>query len=208
MMGIEEVVNRMQELGSKASLSSSENMEIERWYYEALGKTFHNTSCGDCYRDAAIEIYLYLKRNGKMKEKSNYGLKNGILLQLEFGSSNFYTNANLTDEVAETYLAKHPSNIKMFSVYPKDWEDRVKSRVLPAPVINDELVHELVNALKVEGATDKTVKNSFKTYQIDGNKVTSKVLDVHIKEAKSRLEEENSEIVKDTMDEGTEDKVE
>lgn len=207
-MYIEEVVNRMQELGSMASLSSSEKSEIERWYYEALGKKFQKTSCGDCYRDAAIEIYLYLKRNGKMKEKSNYGLKNGILLQPEFGSSDFYTNANLTDEVAETYLAKHPNNIKLFAVYPKDWEQRTKNRVLPASVINEELVSELVNALKVEGATEKIVKDSFKTYQIGGKKVTSKVLDVHINEAKSRLEEEKSEALQDAVNEETEDRIE
>lgn len=192
MMGIEEVVNRMQELGSKASLSSSEKMEIERWYYEALGKTFHKTSCGDCYRDAAIEIYLYLKRNGKMKEKSNYALKNGILLQPEFGKSSFYTNANLTDEVAEKYLAKHPKDINMFSVYPNDWEERVKERMKPASDFNEKLVVELMEALKVEDATEKTVKEAFKTYQIDGKKVTAKVLDAHIKEAKARIDAEST----------------
>lgn len=192
MMGIEEVVNRMQELGSKASLSSSEKMEIERWYYEALGKTFHKTSCGDCYRDAAIEIYLYLKRNGKMKEKSNYALKNGILLQPEFGKSSFYTNANLTDEVAEKYLAKHPKDINMFSVYPNDWEERVKERMKPASDFNEKLVVELMEALKVEDATEKIVKEAFKTYQIDGKKVTAKVLDAHIKEAKARIDAEST----------------
>lgn len=192
MMGIEEVVNRMQELGSKASLSSSEKMEIERWYYEALGKTFHKTSCGDCYRDAAIEIYLYLKRNGKMKEKSNYALKNGILLQPEFGKSSFYTNANLTDEVAEKYLAKHPKDINMFSVYPNDWEERVKERTKPASDFNEKLVVELMEALKVEDATEKTVKEAFKTYQIDGKKVTAKVLNAHIKEAKARIDAEST----------------
>lgn len=192
MMGIEEVVNRMQELGSKASLSSSEKMEIERWYYEALGKTFHKTSCGDCYRDAAIEIYLYLKRNGKMKEKSNYALKNGILLQPEFGKSSFYTNANLTDEVAEKYLAKHPKDINMFSVYPNDWEERVKERTKPASDFNEKLVVELMEALKVEDATEKIVKEAFKTYQIDGKKVTAKVLDAHIKEAKARIDAEST----------------
>lgn len=200
MMGIEEVVNRMQELGSKASLSSSEKMEIERWYYEALGKTFHKTSCGDCYRDAAIEIYLYLKRNGKMKEKSNYALKNGILLQPEFGKSSFYTNANLTDEVAEKYLAKHPKDINMFSVYPNDWEERVKERMTPASDFNEKLVVELMEALKVEDATDKTVKEAFKTYQIDGKKVTAKVLDAHIKEAKARIDAESAtESAEDTV---------
>lgn len=190
MMDVQEVVKRMQELGSKASLSSSERSEIEHCYYEALGKTFHKTSCGDCYRDAAIEIYLYLKRNGKMKEKSNYALKNGILLQPEFGNSSFYTNANLTDEVAEKYLAKHPENINMFSVYPNDW--RVKERVAPSSDINDKLVAELMEALKVEDATDKTVKEAFKTYQLGGKKVTAKVLDAHIKEAKARIEVESA----------------
>ena len=192
MMAIEEVVNQMQELGSKASLSSSDKLEIERLYYEVLGKTFHKTSCGDCYRDAAIEIYLYLKRNGKMKEKSNYALKNGVLLQPEFGNSSFYTNANLTDEVAEKYLAKHLKNINMFAVFPNDWKERVKERETPSSGIKEELVAELVEALKVEDATDKTVKEAFKTYQIDGKKVTAKVLDVHIKEAKARIEAESA----------------
>lgn len=192
MMDVQEVVKRMQELGSKASLSSSERSEIEHCYYEALGKTFHKTSCGDCYRDAAIEIYLYLKRNGRMKEKSNYAIKNGILLQPEFGNSSFYTNANLTDEVAEKYLAKHPENINMFSVYPNDWEERVKERVAPSSDINDKLVAELMEALKVEDATDKTVKEAFKTYQLGGKKVTAKVLDAHIKEAKARIEVESA----------------
>lgn len=192
MMVVDEVVNRMKELGSKASLSSSEKMEIERWYHEALGKTLHKTSCGDCYRDAAIEIYLYLKRNGNMKEKSNYSLKNGILLQPEFGKSSFYTNANLTDEVAEKYLAKHPENINMFSAYPNDWEERVKERVAPSSDFNEKLVEELVEALKVEDATDKTVKEAFKTYQLGGKKVTAKVLDAHIKEAKAKIEAESA----------------
>ena len=185
MMDVQEVVKRMQELGSKASLSSSERSEIEHCYYEALGKTFHKTSCGDCYRDAAIEIYLYLKRNGRMKEKSNYALKNGILLQPEFGKSSFYTNANLTDEVAEKYLAKHPENINMFSVYPNDWVERVKERETPTFGINEELVVELVKALNVEDSSEKDVKSAFKSYQIDGKKVTAKVLDAHIKEAKA-----------------------
>ena len=127
-----------------------------------------------------------------MKEKSNYALKNGILLQPEFGNSSFYTNANLTDEVAEKYLAKHPENINMFSVYPNDWEERVKERVAPSSDINDKLVAELMEALKVEDATDKTVKEAFKTYQLGGKKMTAKVLDAHIKEAKARIEVESA----------------
>lgn len=127
-----------------------------------------------------------------MKEKSNYCLKNGVLLQPEFGQSTFYTNANLTDEVAEKYLAKHPENINLFSVYPNDWEERVKGRETPSSDVNEELVSELVKALKVKDSSEKDVKSAFKSYQIDGKKVTAKVLDANIKEAKARIEAENA----------------
>ena len=80
----------------------------------------------------------------------------------------------------------------MFSVYPNDWEERVKERVAPSSDINDKLVAELMEALKVEDATDKTVKEAFKTYQLGGKKVTAKVLDAHIKEAKARIEVESA----------------
>lgn len=46
-----------------------------------------------------------------MKEKSSYALKNGVLLQVGFGSSEMYTNNNLTDEAAERYLAENPKGI-------------------------------------------------------------------------------------------------
>ena len=61
-----------------------------------------------------------------MKEKTIYKLKNGTLLQMGFGSGEFYTNANLTDEVAERYLAKYPERINYFAVYPEDWKERIK----------------------------------------------------------------------------------
>ena len=63
-----------------------------------------------------------------MKEKSNYALKNGVVLQMGFSSSEMYTNANLTDESAERYLAKNPGDIKYFSRAPEDWEARVEKR--------------------------------------------------------------------------------
>lgn len=126
-MTIPEIIDKMKELGGKPSLSSSDKGLVEQLYKEVLDKTFVRTSCGDCYRDAAIEIYTYLRRYGKMKEKSNYALKNGVVLQMGFSSSEMYTNANLTDEAAERYLKENPSGIKYFSRAPEDWEKRVKA---------------------------------------------------------------------------------
>lgn len=123
---METLLKRLSELGSACSFTKEEKADIERMYTDILDKTFVKTSCNDCYRDAVFEMYAYLKKNGKMKEKTIYKLKNGTLLQMGFGSGEFYTNANLTDEVAERYLAKYPERINYFAVYPEDWKERIK----------------------------------------------------------------------------------
>lgn len=128
---IEAVIVRLRELGGMCSFTAPERAEIERMYADVLDKVFVKTSCNDCYRDAVYEMYSYLKKNGRMKEKSVYKLKNGALLQMEFGSGEFYTNATLTDEVAERYLKKYPDRINLFAVYPDDWMERIKDEVKP-----------------------------------------------------------------------------
>lgn len=181
-MEVIDVVNRLKELGSIASLSSSDKAEIESLYALVLDKKFVRTSCSDCYRDAVIEMIVYLNKNGKMKEKSEYGLKNGVLLQMGFGSAEMYTNANLTDEVAEKYLAKYPDNIKYFSKKPEDWEERVKSRKSGSVVIDDELVSLMVESMK-DGVTSKSIQEEFKSYKISGKTITKKSLMAHVNKA-------------------------
>lgn len=181
-MEVIDVVNRLKELGSIASLSSSDKAEIENLYVLVLDKKFVRTSCSDCYHDAVIEMSVYLNKNGKMKEKSEYGLKNGVLLQMGFGSSEMYTNANLTDEAAEKYLAKYPDNIKYFSKKPDDWEERVKSRKSGSVVIDDELVSLMVESMK-DGVTSKSIQEEFKSYKISGKTITKKALTAHVNKA-------------------------
>lgn len=181
-MEVIEVVNRLKELGSIASLSSSDKAEIESLYALVLDKKFVRTSCSDCYHDAVIEMSVYLNKNGKMKEKSEYGLKNGVLLQMGFGSAEMYTNDNLTDEVAEKYLAKYPDNIKYFSKKPDDWEERVKSRKNGSVLIDDELVSLMVESMK-DGVTCKSIQEEFKSYKISGKTITKKSLTAHVNKA-------------------------
>lgn len=183
MRSILEVVSKLEVLRGRVALSTSDKSDIELMYRQVLGKDFVKTSCNDCYHDAVIEMYLYLKRTGNMKEKSNYTLKNGVLLQAEFGSNTMYTNANLTDEVAENYLAKNPKGEILFASLPTDWEDRVKKRISPEIELNEELINTLIETLK-SGATLTSIKESFKSYAINGKKVTAKVLDTHLKAAK------------------------
>lgn len=120
------ILDKLKGWGEANAYSTSDKAEIEKLYMDVLDKVFVRTSCNDCYRDAVYEMYSYLKKNGKMKEKSIYKLKNGVLLQMGFGSGEFYTNANLTDEIAEKYLEEHPERINYFAIYPDDWQDRAK----------------------------------------------------------------------------------
>lgn len=126
-----------------------------------------------------------------MKEKSNYALKNGVLLQMSFGSAEMYTNDNLTDEAAEKYLASNPKGISLFSVVPTDWKERAGSRMNPKISLDETLVSELVKAFEVDGATTEIVKDTFKAYKLNGKKITIKVLDAHIKEAQSIIDSED-----------------
>lgn len=64
-MSYEEVVNRLEELRSQKGFSSSDKSEIEIMYREIMRKDFVRTSCSDCYRDALIEMYITLKKDGK-----------------------------------------------------------------------------------------------------------------------------------------------
>ena len=194
---LQDVINKLNRLGeSSAPLTANDKDEIESLYTQVLDKKFVRTSCNDCYHDAIIEMICYIKKHGKMKEKCAYKLKNGVLLQMEFGSSDFYVNETLTDEIAEQYLAKYPDNILFFAEYPDDWKERAAKKVEKkkkkskgkAVELDGQLLGELAEALKIEGATEEDVRASFSEYQLNGEVVTPEVLDEYINAAKMQGE--------------------
>lgn len=194
---LQDVINKLNRLGeSSAPLTANDKDEIESLYTQVLDKKFVRTSCNDCYHDAIIEMICYIKKHGKMKEKCAYKLKNGVLLQMEFGSSDFYVNETLTDEIAEQYLAKYPDNILFFAEYPDDWKERAAKKVEKkkkkskgkAVELDAQLLGELAEALKIEGATEEDVRASFSEYQLNGEVVTPEVLDEYINAAKMQGE--------------------
>ena len=194
---LQDVINKLNRLGeNSAPLTANDKDEIESLYTQVLDKKFVRTSCNDCYHDAIIEMICYIKKHGKMKEKCAYKLKNGVLLQMEFGSSDFYVNETLTDEIAEQYLAKYPDNILFFAEYPDDWKERAAKKVEKkkkkskgeAVELDAQLLGELAEALKIEGATEEDVRASFSEYQLNGEVVTPEVLDEYINAAKMQGE--------------------
>jgi hypothetical protein len=121
-MKVEDAKTIVEELKGRfeAPFSSSDKAHIVRLYWEVLGKEFKPTSCQQCYHDALIEVYLYLKKYNKMKEKCNYRMRAGFIISCpRFANGKIYTNDNLTDEVAEEYLAQFPKNVEMFQQFPE-----------------------------------------------------------------------------------------
>lgn len=101
--------------------SSSDKSTIEDLYFEVLGKTFRPTSCQQCYHDAVIEMYCYIKKNNSMAEKSNYRLKAGIIINCpNFQGGKIYTNDNLMDKVASDFLKMFPEQVSIFQKVPAE----------------------------------------------------------------------------------------
>lgn len=123
------IMSRLTEMRSRYDngFSSSDRSYIERLYRMLLDKPIRKTGCADCYRDAYIEVFTYLKRTGKMPTKPNYVLKAGVIVHPN-GTNQFYANANIPDEVAEKRLAEYPESISDFLSYPSDYLARVEAR--------------------------------------------------------------------------------
>lgn len=98
--------------------STEEESIISNLYTEVTGKNVRDCNCRDKWRDAVIEALLYLKKNKAMREKCDYKLRAGVILHIS-GSSEVYTNDNLTNEVAEKFLKDNPNAVGRFAVIPQ-----------------------------------------------------------------------------------------
>lgn len=121
-MTYEEAVETTEELRARFdnSFDNSDKGVIARLYEEVLGKELRPTTCQQCYHDALIEIYLYLKNNKAMKKKCNYRLRAGFIIACpDFHNGKIFTNDNLTDDVAREYLQKYPKQETYFQTIPE-----------------------------------------------------------------------------------------
>lgn len=156
------------------ALSISDKLQIEELHEEVLKRPIRECNCQNRHSDALIEVYNYLKRYRKMKETCNYKLKAGVVLQ-KFGTSDVYTNNNLTDEVASEFLSKFPGMADQFEVIPD---------VSPADLepLNNDFTLELAERIR-DGSTKKALKEEYKKFELDGKKLTGRLLDRYLAEA-------------------------
>jgi len=178
MIDRSEILLKLEEMkGRLKDLSVSDKLFIESVHETILRYPFTRTNCGDCYRDAVIQMYTFLQKNEIMK-KSNYLLVAGVILQMP-SDPNVYSNKNLTDEVAERYLKDNPNRISLFASYPEDWEERIDKPKKEEPLSEDDslqlsedeqkLVDLIVEKLK-EKQSKTSIKEELKSYEIEPGK--------------------------------------
>lgn len=174
--------------GDVRPYSDAERVEIEKMYTAVLGCQIRTCNCSEKWRDAVIEMYVYLKKNGKMHTKSQYILKAGVVIQPD-GTSDVYTNANLTDAVAAEFLKKYPAAKGLFEKIPDNTSDggnaaKSNENGQSADVSNTAVKSAIAAAL--ESGTAKTkIKSDFAGREIDGVKLTQRLVAEYIKAIES-----------------------
>ena len=107
---------------SVKNIGSYDKERIAELHYEVTGKTFTPTSCQECYHDALRNIIIYLNKHNKMADKSKFRLRAGVIINCPtFKGGKVFTNDNLTDAVAESYLKKFPEQVEFFQELPEDF---------------------------------------------------------------------------------------
>lgn len=174
--------------GDVRPYSDAERVEIEKMYTAVLGCQIRTCNCSEKWRDAVIEMYVYLKKNGKMHTKSQYILKAGVVIQPD-GTSDVYTNANLTDAVAAEFLQKYPAAKGLFEKIPDNTSNggnaaKSNENGQSADVSNAAVKSAIAAAL--ESGTAKTkIKSDFAGREIDGVKLTQRLVAEYIKAIES-----------------------
>lgn len=143
-MTYEETMIRLKEMESRYQdgFSSLDRSLLDSLYFNIFGREITNRGCSDCYRDAYMEILIYLKRNKAMPKKSDFVLKPGAIITF-FGEPKCYSNANITDEAALRFLAMNPSNEKLFEHLPEGWKSRLPKSDTPEVEDKDAVIARL-----------------------------------------------------------------
>ena len=91
--------------------------------------TLYHKMYGEVCTGCPNKIAGYIKRIKNFKqskimsnEKSNFKLKKGAILPKP-GTSEVYSNENLTDEVAIRFIKKNPNRKQLFAVLPKNLDE-------------------------------------------------------------------------------------
>ncbi|OJV40831.1 MAG: hypothetical protein BGO29_14785 [Bacteroidales bacterium 36-12] len=120
------------ELSSACKTNKDLRHEIEVLSKHILNKNV--SGCQNCYMDAYIEL-VNLNINKVMeKQKCDFRLRAGVLLRdvVSRDPKKNCSNANITNELALYHLKTNPECRKYFDKIPDDFNEQLKSYLLPA----------------------------------------------------------------------------
>lgn len=196
---------------SNESLSLNQRQFIEQYYTLTTGRPFHRTSCGSCYVDFGMEMFIKLKQKTTFEMKNEgFILKRGEVLMSPGVNSVISGLYPPREEDVLEHLSKFPNKIRKFQVYPDDWMQRVenykKSKETPIEIelelpdqeesisSNKELgdidaecmIGAITNDL-LNGVRKGDIELRYKGMIVEGKKISVRSLKELIKEADTRL---------------------
>ena len=75
----------------------------------------HNTmACNKCKRKTTIP---------DVENTSNFKMRDVGIHQISFGAGEYISNANITDELAISFLKENPNRISLFETFPANWKE-------------------------------------------------------------------------------------
>ena len=179
MLSYIEVMERLSEMRDRfdAGFSSSDRLFINDMSVVVLSKCVRNSSCGDCYRDAFLEIYHKLKMLGTMPKEKKFVLRAGVLLHF---NGKMYVNENLTDDIAVAAISDNVGRKDLFQKFPDNL---------------DELIAANRAMVAKEAETEEADKEELRK-QVAGLKSENERLNNELEEARAAWDEYNKEMEK------------
>ncbi len=71
------------------------------------------------------QIKNYIMEEDKTNKNSRYKLKKGKVIHV-FGTNQYYSEHNITDNIAIKLLSKNPNRISLFAKFPENWRTETK----------------------------------------------------------------------------------
>lgn len=99
--------------GDDSVFSAQQKGWISKLHKSEFGEPVRECGCKNKYTDAVILLYAELCRKGQTSEESKYVLRRGTIIWI---GTDCYSYHNITDAVAQQYLAAHPDETYKFEI--------------------------------------------------------------------------------------------
>lgn len=194
---LQEVENLIAAATTGGGLSYPQKDRVQELTRLILNAEVRQCNCTDRFLDALFLCRKQLKTYGIMKP-CKYKLKNNVVLQFQNG---VYTNANLTDEIAEAYLSKYPNTTYFAEKIAIEVSEKQAEATGPVKRSEGDDLTEAVEAIKdafSRGIGMMEIRERMKNFVFsNGDTISARGINEAIKIFKESLKDENFESEKE-----------